>query len=444
MATSLPSTKSLGEVQKYLSRSAPDGTTPQADVMRYKLVFLATQLRGEMVKIQLTDGVEYEGIFYFIDFEQGQISLKLVSGGAFQGVKPYHSFKMDHIVSVNVTGSQFSKRAQQNFKTDTQISGARRGKRRELQEWKPDREEDLPVKPLMYPAGKRWDQFEANEKLTGKRSSKFNMNDYSTNLDKDSEFYKAHERDAAKLAAEIEGKRPPIRSSWRKNAKDDDDDEEALHSRVIRDDEVTKVKPEDAPNKPEGSKVASQPEKGKSPVDSKKEMRKGLKPERKAATEKKEKKKSKLNPNAKEFKPKSFGFRRAKPVMPNMPTGFYPQARATGRGTPFVMANQSMLANPGHNPMVTQPQMIPQSSQQVGVSGGPTNIMNYPMDGQGSPMMTGHVGIMGNSRIGMLQPNAHFMNPQGSAGNIPQNMQYQMRGQVGRQPQYMVRPAGKQ
>lgn len=49
----------------------------------------------------------------------------------------------------------------------------------------------------------------ASAKLMGKAGTQFDINEYSTTLDKDSEFYRAHEREAAKLAAEIEGKRPP-------------------------------------------------------------------------------------------------------------------------------------------------------------------------------------------------------------------------------------------
>lgn len=52
---------------------------------------------------------------------------------------------------------------------------------------------------------KDWDQFEVNAKKFGYKST-FDMDLYTTPLDKESAFYKANEARAARLAAEIEGK----------------------------------------------------------------------------------------------------------------------------------------------------------------------------------------------------------------------------------------------
>ena len=48
-----------------------------------------------------------------------------------------------------------------------------------------------------------WNQFEVNERKYGVKSS-YNENYYTTELDKTSMFYKENERNAAKMAKEIE------------------------------------------------------------------------------------------------------------------------------------------------------------------------------------------------------------------------------------------------
>ncbi len=57
------------------------------------------------------------------------------------------------------------------------------------------------LQPTQY--DKNWDQFAVNEKLFGVKTD-FNEDLYTTKLDKNSEEYKRREKEAARLAREIE------------------------------------------------------------------------------------------------------------------------------------------------------------------------------------------------------------------------------------------------
>lgn len=88
--------------------------------------------------------------------------------------------------------------------TDTAISNSALNMERPLEKWMPE-EEDID-NSLTLDTGKKqpvWDQFKENERKFGVKTD-FNMDDYTTKLDKNSKDYKKKEAQAERLAREIE------------------------------------------------------------------------------------------------------------------------------------------------------------------------------------------------------------------------------------------------
>jgi PAB1-binding protein PBP1 len=111
--------------------------------------------------------------------------------------------------------------------TDTEISNAVPGAQRELQRWVPDEVEHSPPSSNAFPplgarppngdqtatrnrdndtfgklANPQWNQFEANERLFGSKSS-FDEENYTTRIDRTEPGFKERERRAEQLAREI-------------------------------------------------------------------------------------------------------------------------------------------------------------------------------------------------------------------------------------------------
>ncbi len=91
-----------------------------------------------------------------------------------------------------------------DFATDTDISGQRSIKERELQPWMPD---NVPIDPSLEldDAKEDWDQFEVNKQLYGVDTT-YSEEFYTTKLDKSSHLYKEKYYEASRIASEIEGK----------------------------------------------------------------------------------------------------------------------------------------------------------------------------------------------------------------------------------------------
>ncbi|KIJ50986.1 hypothetical protein M422DRAFT_44208 [Sphaerobolus stellatus SS14] len=130
------------------------------------------------------------------------------------------------------------------FRTDTDISQTSRGGReRELQAWQPD-----PTAPLL-PLGPRgdeatfgaasnggWDQFAANERMFGVRTS-FDEDLYTTKLDRSGPDFKERERKAQAIANEIMGQvssNPHIAEERGLKIDDSGIDEEDKYAGVVR------------------------------------------------------------------------------------------------------------------------------------------------------------------------------------------------------------------
>lgn len=90
------------------------------------------------------------------------------------------------------------------FETDTGISGHSGDvQERNLERWMPETGSDiLTLEPETVHKGE-WDQFATNEKLFGVTTD-FNEEIYTTKLDKNSTEYKRREKEAARLAQQIE------------------------------------------------------------------------------------------------------------------------------------------------------------------------------------------------------------------------------------------------
>ena len=105
------------------------------------------------------------------------------------------------------------------FQTDTGISGhSGEVLERELEKWVPDG--GLDDEDGLHEFGgsragqqRQWDQFEANERLFGVTTD-FKEEIYTTKLDKNSEEYRRREKEAARLAREIENVRGAIVDLW--------------------------------------------------------------------------------------------------------------------------------------------------------------------------------------------------------------------------------------
>jgi PAB1-binding protein PBP1 len=120
-----------------------------------------------------------------------------------------------HHAQANITAIQ----------TDAEISGPRSGAERELQRWVPDGPDPAIVNgngnangnARAGPSGRggdsetfgttttgAWDQFETNKRLSGKDST-YDENLYTTRLDRSAPDYKKREKEADRLASEIQG-----------------------------------------------------------------------------------------------------------------------------------------------------------------------------------------------------------------------------------------------
>ncbi|KAI3649540.1 hypothetical protein MP228_005172 [Amoeboaphelidium protococcarum] len=228
-----------------------------------RLQLLHTNLVGTHVMVKTVDGVQYEGVFSHLD--SSGITLKCVHQSSKQqrvsleDVKPeikisLQKFQMMHATDIDLTfasGGILNDR--QGFKTDTGISGGNNsnnnnrggvqtqqdGKQRELVAWTPDNSSPLPQTPNSSNNNEKsrgkWDQFAANEKLFGVKTD-FKEELYTTTLDKNSAEYKKREREAARIAREIErGQTSNIHLAEERGHKlSGEIDEEDLYGAVVR------------------------------------------------------------------------------------------------------------------------------------------------------------------------------------------------------------------
>lgn len=122
-----------------------------------------------------------------------------------------------------------------SFKTDTDISGGRQIRERELQRWVPDEEPDVALLSLESDDGE-WDQFKANKEKFGVEST-YDEHLYTTRIDTSAPDYAERVARADKLAREIESQSSLNRHVLEERGLADDSgvDEEDKYSGVDRD-----------------------------------------------------------------------------------------------------------------------------------------------------------------------------------------------------------------
>lgn len=243
------------------------------------LLRIYTSLRGTLVLIQTVDKSVYEGLFHTIEFNNNtsvvvlqqcqllmdQVNSKPQFSTALTDIKQtntYHDIQrisFNDIVQMKSFNSPFIIDPQTNkpngtpgdknksFMTDTQISNKSTTRQRELQQYDfsiGSTGTGTTITPATYHSlddeirannGQSFDQFQRFQQMTGKTNN-FDLNDYSTHLDKSSELYKSNEYRANKLAREIESQKSyNIHEQIERNQRPDVDvDEESLHSTVVR------------------------------------------------------------------------------------------------------------------------------------------------------------------------------------------------------------------
>ncbi|PGH12339.1 hypothetical protein AJ80_06749 [Polytolypa hystricis UAMH7299] len=194
-----------------------------------RLVFLLTACIGLTATITTKNGDKFTGVFSgsALESNESSIMLKMTqhvlspqtgrSNGLSDFNSPYIGPLPDHqmifdvqdiadvaVAEVTATGMAAKERngTPIGFKTDTDISGGRLARERELQRWEPSTEPGLEVS-LESSGAATWDQFEVNERLFGATTS-YDENLYTTRIDRNDPSYKRKEVEAARIAREIE------------------------------------------------------------------------------------------------------------------------------------------------------------------------------------------------------------------------------------------------
>ena len=145
------------------------------------------------------------------DSNQQQFYFKMVKGEAQeylgQGAEHVMVFSMSDVLSIEIPESQAASRPMNGsakFRTDIDISGNLSQKERNLQRWEAPTGNfaDGALESGNDPSG-TWDQFKANERLFGLKTD-YDENIYTTTINRDDPQYLTKEREAARLAREIE------------------------------------------------------------------------------------------------------------------------------------------------------------------------------------------------------------------------------------------------
>ena len=95
--------------------------------------------------------------------------------------------------------------ASTEFRTDVDISGNQAKRERTLQKWEAPVSNDFSgaLEPEGQSSGEAWDQFKTNERMFGLKSD-YDENIYTTTIDRSNPLYAMRERNAARIAQEIE------------------------------------------------------------------------------------------------------------------------------------------------------------------------------------------------------------------------------------------------
>lgn len=177
-----------------------------------RLADLVSNLVGNLMVVTTKDGTRFDGVLVSLTHGTDtppSITLQLarkVSTTETRAVASL-SFALADIVSATATSVNLSDTAStanvSDFQTDADISrAAGMGRERELRPWRPDSDGYDEHLEHRTDERKQWDQFAANEKLFGIRTS-FDENEYTIPLDRESSDYKRRETEVERLASEI-------------------------------------------------------------------------------------------------------------------------------------------------------------------------------------------------------------------------------------------------
>ncbi|GAB7342085.1 hypothetical protein MBLNU457_g0363t1 [Dothideomycetes sp. NU457] len=228
---------------------APNGTHTKTDVSQRagtndtdgrhahdRLLFLLANFTGMDATVTLKNGEQFAGVFSGATTEQNNSSyvLKMTrrtkhastaqlngdSASSDQsdqlvGQGPDHAmaFNAQDVIDLSVPSVNLSTAVtapasngvSEGFKTDTEISRGFQLRERELQRWQPGPENDVNLSLGGDESGSSgaWDQFAANERLYGLQSD-YNEDIYTTAINRQDPRFKEKEREAERIAREIE------------------------------------------------------------------------------------------------------------------------------------------------------------------------------------------------------------------------------------------------
>ncbi|KAJ1802664.1 poly(A)-binding protein binding protein, partial [Coemansia sp. RSA 2598] len=207
-----------------LPESSPEGqqgliegeVAGQVEAMNQRLLFILSYLVGGQVSVVTQSGQVFNGVLDSINPNDAQsIVLRYAyDQGAGKAARPIDTLVIDGKDCLSISGSAaFSEQSAQDsslagFKTDTDISRTSgQGGERELHRWVPDENVEMSGLESAFEssakAGQSWDQFATNEKLFG-LTTDFDEEIYTTKLDRTRADYKEREREAIRIAQEIQ------------------------------------------------------------------------------------------------------------------------------------------------------------------------------------------------------------------------------------------------
>ncbi|CAO3664768.1 unnamed protein product [Umbelopsis vinacea] len=240
--------------------------------MHDRMLFLLANLVGLNVQVKTKDGAEIEGLFHAATTSSDlAIVLKLArkiqtsDEGTAQGDNKTNPnpavatmiIQAKDLVQVSAINVDFEATTKpvaekDTFKTDVDISG--RGseiRERQLHRWNPDAHTNEEIGGLEdsdtfgETKSDNWDQFAANEKLFGLKTN-FDEELYTTKLDRSAPDFKAREKRAAEMAAEIQRSASTNVHMMEERGLQMDDsgmDEEDRYGAVVRDANSNKYMP---------------------------------------------------------------------------------------------------------------------------------------------------------------------------------------------------------
>ncbi|KAJ2779014.1 poly(A)-binding protein binding protein [Coemansia javaensis] len=199
------------------ARGLIDGEAPdQVEAMHGRLLCLLTHLVGTQVEVTTTGGDVYQGVLCSINPNDAQsvvLRYAYAQGGG-KAAPPVGTLVINGDDCLSIAGvaawsdggAGGGGGARGAFKTDADISRAgAQAAQRELHRWVPDDGDDLgALGSGLEDAGPRsWDQFATNERLFG-LTTDFDEEIYTTRLDRSRADFKEREREAARIAHEIQ------------------------------------------------------------------------------------------------------------------------------------------------------------------------------------------------------------------------------------------------